>query len=741
MISSLKKRLGELSLENNNMSRSGAEDVAVNNNNNETNLNKFTKEKSLLCMPLNVVELNRILSGNSQDENRFVSSSLSTDNKRLITPVIRNENANSTKLCKNAETRESKIEQKSLINRVSVSEATASKRPLKSRNSFHQDVNEALNSLLWQPYEYQNKQVSDESCSVSSYSSCCSLSSLDLERRPNNGLIQSPRSGNKADLHLTIEMVNNLTCYGNQLSQCKEGKGTRDWLATSSPTKLLTNVSACEQAAEKVSVKSYRSNCNEFASSSETMRVEISNSLTDPSTSAFNPPDGRSAMSSVVNVNQNVTGSSDSISKSTGGAIRLLPNHGYQRSISSDMIPSNLNSIVSANVVGLPNHPRHASVPSSTTQNRNSTGSGFIFPNHPRNASEPSAMIQQPVVINHSRNGSTPSTFMPNNPARNAAPATNSRSHVTVNQNSNISCANIVSILSHHRHSSHVNSAELPTLGGNILRAASVPKPDSTNLTIAQTRIPSNVSAVDVNFYRAVPVTVVSNVPSIQCVNNTSEIGNNISNVNIVQAMPPTTLSLTPPRILPSRPHSGVTGTTQVTVHNSQTDDPPQRVAEETRTRTFTSTEAQTDDANSALVRTTATDRALTREQRRRERRERRHLRRANNSNHPHRAANWNSVNGDRLPDLLNNHMPPPYSPNNANNAPVATSGLVHNSIIPGSIVPNNVVPSAVVASHVVPFHSPVGQVPLVQGGGPVAVPVPAPSGFRFPFPTAGFRR
>ncbi|KAF5280039.1 hypothetical protein FQR65_LT03294 [Abscondita terminalis] len=643
---------------------------------------------------------------------------------------------------------------------------------VKNRFSFHQDVDEALNSLLWQPYEYQNKQISEDDSSVSSFSSCCSLSSFDLERTHNNGIVQSPRYGNGADLHLTIEMVNNLTCCGNQLNQSKEAKGPRDFLATSSPTRLLSNVSACEQQDEILTCSCYGSKCNEFTSTPGSMRVEISNSLTDgPSVyNNNNKSDKDNAARSVSSVNlthQNAAAGGES----SGGAVQQRHSqvpalsatttsyiNGYQRSVSSDMIPSNLNSIVSANVVGLPNHPRHASVPSSTTQSRNSTGNGFIFPNHPRNASEPSAMIQQPVVINHSRNGSTPSAIASNNPIRNVGVATPARtSNVTVNQNSNISCANIVSILSHHRHSSHVNSGEIPMLGGNTLRSSSVPKAAETTNTLnistnTQQRIPINVnvSAVDVNFYRAVPVTVVSNVPTIQCVNNTTEIGNNVSNVNIVQAMTSATTSTSQQHV--RRTQNAVTGTTQVTVHNSEnTPTPPPPAQLESRTRTFTSTEAQTDDSSTTPpVRNT--DRAVTREQRRRERRERRHLRRVNNASHQHasnpRGATWNSNNNnnnDRLPDLLNNHLPPPYSPNHGNppssNGPVVSSGLVHNTLIPGTIVPNNIVPSGVVASHVVPFHPPVGQVPLVQGGGAVSVPVPAPSGFRFPFPTAGFRR
>jgi hypothetical protein len=86
------------------------------------------------------------------------------------------------------------------------------------------------------------------------------------------------------------------------------------------------------------------------------------------------------------------------------------------------------------------------------------------------------------------------------------------------------------------------------------------------------------------------------------------------------------------------------------------------------RGRTFTSTEAQTDDMGVAPATL-----PNNREQRRRERRERRHQRRANNSNNslPQQETHWQTLvadpppaagGGDRLPDILNSHLPPPYS-------------------------------------------------------------------------------
>lgn len=84
------------------------------------------------------------------------------------------------------------------------------------------------------------------------------------------------------------------------------------------------------------------------------------------------------------------------------------------------------------------------------------------------------------------------------------------------------------------------------------------------------------------------------------------------------------------------------------------------------RGRTFTSTEAQTDDIGVAP----STPANNNREQRRRERRERRHQRRLNN-NPPQLEPHWQTLvaeqppaagGGERLPDILNSHLPPPYS-------------------------------------------------------------------------------
>lgn len=131
--------------------------------------------------------------------------------------------------------------------------------------------------------------------------------------------------------------------------------------------------------------------------------------------------------------------------------------------------------------------------------------------------------------------------------------------------------------------------------------------------------VTSSSSVSVVSCYRAVPV-VVSAVPTISCLN--------VSHVNV---------------------EAGVSAA---------------------RGRTFTSTEAQTDDIGVAP----ATPPNNNREQRRRERRERRHQRRANNNNNnnpPQHETHWQTLvaepppaagGGERLPDILNSHLPPPYS-------------------------------------------------------------------------------
>lgn len=437
---------------------------------------------------------------------------------------------------------------------------------------------------------------------------------------------------------------------------------------------------------------------------------------------------------------------------------------------------TSVSNLSSANVVGLPNHPRHASVPSNATLGKSFPG----FSYHPRNASEPG-----PALLS-------------------------AQFRLGVQTNAN---------LNHQRHSSHVDNTTNP-LPNVHLRSASVPKsmvtqkpgesvklapriPSSTEVNAMmgmndtvhrmapQTRPALNVSNVNVNFYRAVPVNVVSAVPTIQCVNSSNDAGNNVSNVHIMplngtsQNVPiHVSSSVTLDNVVnttPSASTSFSTGTTQVAVHTSQVPSynvqvpthsvqvptstnaqvqtpaiPPKKVPE--RTRTFTSTEAQTDEIAVCPSASTSEDPA-NKEQRRRERRERRHQRRVNTTSHNHSSEttpNFNCSSNERLPDILNSHLPPPYSPLPGNVPPsVSHSAVVPGGLIPAHVVPAppppgaivqplvpNVVPSTIVGNAILPFPPPVvpGQVPLVhQGAAPV--PVTAASGFRFQFPATGFRR
>jgi hypothetical protein len=164
--------------------------------------------------------------------------------------------------------------------------------------------------------------------------------------------------------------------------------------------------------------------------------------------------------------------------------------------------------------------------------------------------------------------------------------------------------------------SSAAATAMLVSVSGgpaDVDTAASVP---SVSVS-ASGAVTSSRSVSVVSCYRAVPV-LVSAVPSISCLN--------VSHVNVEAG-----------------------GSTA-------------------RGRTFTSREAQTDDIGVEPM----TPSNSSREQRRRERRERRLQRRANNNgNPPQHDTHWQTLvaepppatgGGERLPDILNSHLPPPYS-------------------------------------------------------------------------------
>ncbi|KAJ8963681.1 hypothetical protein NQ314_005475 [Rhamnusium bicolor] len=228
--------------------------------------------------------------------------------------------------------------------------------------------------------------------------------------------------------------------------------------------------------------------------------------------------------------------------------------------------PNNLN-LSSANVVGLPNHTRYASVPVSSIQNR-PTGS-TIFPNHVRNISEPSNQFAK-----------------------------------YQNNNSPTQQGNVVS--NHQRHSSQVDQSNLHQI--SHFRSSSVPKSmpivprHESGATTTTTTVPSvhvnntrlshkltpqihnNVSNVNVNFYRAVPVNVVSSVPTIHCLNTLSNVqGNSVSNVQVLPLgtnfqsqnnnglqshFPVTTINGS--TAYSNLSTSCISGTTQVILHNTQ---------------------------------------------------------------------------------------------------------------------------------------------------------------------------
>lgn len=550
------------------------------------------------------------------------------------------------------------------------------------RKTFHQDVEEALNSLLWQPYEYQNKRTFSDSSSFSlSYTSCSSsssLSSLDLEEY-NNGS-SAERVGNIAmDLHLAQEeMVNNLSL--NRCNQSEDRACSRDRPKASRLSGCnRTTVSECCAAV----VCSGEGACDDFGSKCD-MRLEI-----PPSTTNSNNP------------NQD-------------------GNNCYQRSISTG-------NLSSANVVGLP--PRQTSMPLP--------GNGIIFPNPPRNTSEPLQFRYNPPSA---------STF------------------------------------NHQRHSSHVDTTAASSVQPNLvqhMRSASVPKnmqpqkvgESNAKMINEELQRALNVSNVNVNFYRAVPVNVVSSVPTIQCVNSSSDTGNNVSNVHIMplsgSSLPTPHNNSTTITTVPSMSFSTtVTGTTQVSVHNTQLPSynvqipthtvqvqqtcsstqvqtsnqpnitsPPKRpqtttaTPSEPRTRTFTSTEAQTDEISVCSPPTTSDSTAR---ERRRERR--RQQRRLTNNN--------TTTTNERLPDILNSHLPPPYSPlvQQPPPPPQVLPPPPPGALVQPPLVPN-IVPSAIVGNAILPYPAVPGQVPLVQT---TATPMPVTAtatGFRFPFPASGFRR
>lgn len=699
----------------------------------------------------------------------------------------------------------------------------------RKRSSYHCDVEEALSSLLWQPYEYRSSRSDSSdtlSSTLSSASSSCTSLSLDLAAR---GMMQSftddflnvttplpaqRHSGNNADPNLSLQMVTNLMALkssavgalAGQSGRAAQSRGSDgsssasqvDWersrecafvswsacgvcnTATTITTPLSRDTATggcrtrCDSAINTV-ITCVRDDTVLSAVQSD-MRVEIPGPGSQPpvqEVAGRKPPDvlqhsgalpqpagaagsthhqGRQTTSGGVDVTTATTNTGVVSVGENGTRAVYMPSNArcsVSTGISSDMIPSNMTSVVSANVVGLPVHSRSSS-------NLSSSRADIVQPNHPRSASETansvivqhqlgghfrssSNLAQSSVPVPQSqlpdRNSHTGLIPVPSHPRQSSSGSlqqTRGASEPPINITHSSDVHNMSSVsasVSEHRGTLVPHTSTTDLTHSNYVRSPDT-RTVSTEVSVQTTRVPPlpNVSNINVNFYRAVPVNVVSSVPTINCLNSVEDTGNNVSNVHIVQAMPP------------SIPSVSVAETSDVSVQQCMF-----ARSLEVRTRTFTSTEAQTDDTTvGALVTpTTATSTiTTTREQRRRERRERRHQRRLNSTNHQHQhgaqGQQWTASPNDRLPDLLNSHLPPPYTtlPSSMPQSPATTM------VPPNNLMPSTVVNNPVVANNIVPFHPGVvpGQVPLVPG--PPPVPIPAPSGFRFPFPSAaGFRR
>lgn len=519
-----------------------------------------------------------------------------------------------------------------------------------------------------------------------------------------------------------------------------------------------------------------------------------------------------------------------------------------------NLFTSNSLNLSSANVVGLPNHARYASVPVSTIQNNRPTGSNGLFPNHARNISEPSANFLR------YHNSQMPSSLPPNQHNRYSAqmdpPTFNQINHLRSN-----SVPKSVPLVSRH---------DTPT---TTTTTTTVPNQHANNFKFTQkvnSHMDTNICNVNVNCYRPVTANTVSAVPTIHCLNTLSNVqGNDVSNVQvlplgstlqsynnpnnnqlsinstpintynigttqvILHNAPPTNNmgssttnyiqipnqnhnvnrnSLFDPQMVQNRSSTGTTSSAitnflppppitslnnQVVIQNtkpisntmipmvynqpksvtrSMVNNATNTVQLNTWTtqngnnnvsqirsdtnieprpgRTFTSTEAQTDEI-SVLPPNTEPVPAI-REQRRRERRHQRRVTGGTQRQSIESSIQLNNPHNDRLPDILNSHLPPPYStlpnvispPQSVMGPPLPPPMISPPQMLPPpphgavlqTVVPNNIVPpSGFVFSGPPPVVA--GQVPLVQGPPPVAVTVQPPSGFRFPFPTNGFRR
>lgn len=399
---------------------------------------------------------------------------------------------------------------------------------------------------------------------------------------------------------------------------------------------------------------------------------------------------------------------------------------------------NSLGNLSFINVVGLPCHPRQTSVPSSTT--RKGTN-GTILPIHCRNASEPTTKVPQHMSLTNNVHGTAVKGGTYAEPSWSGTPRL-----------------------------SGVPSSLTP-------RDQTVARPNYAGTTLGtdanQTR--DNVSNVNVNFYRAVPMNVMSSVPTIECLNN--QTAKNVSNVQIMPLSGSGTdrnsggtsvgvcrTSITSCQVtVEQSPTHVISSSANETVSNVYL--PSRTVAQ----RTFTSTEAQTDDSSLGYG-----DVGNNKERRRRERRERRHNRRANpvQSRPTTGETSLQNSSSSTLPDILDSHLPPPYTthPNTLQRSQVAPIppplrtiphlGMVPQPLlIPSQQILGSLVPAPSVGAGLMPHPRPrtalqstvsnsgvphVSYPPsnVISGQIPIVRNVPEnSSGFRYALPVGQFSR
>uniref|UniRef100_A0AAR5QA81 Uncharacterized protein n=1 Tax=Dendroctonus ponderosae TaxID=77166 RepID=A0AAR5QA81_DENPD len=744
----------------------------------------------------------------------------------------------------------------------------------KNRNSFHQNVEEALSSLLWQPYEYQNQNNNEYNVGnngndyESSHYSTCSYTpstspiSLDLDETFDNAAT-SPSNTKKS-----VPSSNSLQ-YSGTVPPPSRPPSLQHRKDLHSDVINLNRQEPSDQPGPVLRPRDsllQRSGTGAFVSlptlASSRLNVECAfETFSESATSCFGELSGEASMQ----------GGSGSASAQHCKPSSALPGGSSDNGLKPMSIQPD-SSLNAANIVGLPSsHARYPSVPCSGTaasfQNAHAASrpQTLGYPQHFRNISEPSQQI-----LRYSTNGQVPpAVFLQNS---GTSPQVEQQNLQLINHFRSSSVPKSMTLVSKYDvTASSGTPGSVRIKGPSVLQQTAMGYgapliSSNNNVRVVPTKLPvrhgsnsplktqvsnltsalnsGHISNVNVNFYRAVPVNVVSSVPTIHCLNTLSnDQGNSVSNVQVLplgsgshqsnaggsvsvasyvtnvenqsvfngRGDGVTVHNINPVRIdsinqvittglrgsSSTHVHGGASGTASrmpnftnadtsmmkanvVSIQNgaSSADAQPAGAGRVitttaqinsapnpniTRTRTFTSTEAQTDEILPALNSSGAATQhqpPSVREQRRRDRRERRQNRRPPN---PPRSTNDSSTQAgggqepqeNRLPDILNSHLPPPYSTlptaQMASMAPPLPPQILPPppAMIPGGMLPNppgpvlqTVVPNGMPASAFV-FPAPQQMAPLMQGGAPVPVAVPATgaSGFRFGFPVNGFRR